>query len=211
MTAAANDPHCDRFFEIVHSQRACRQFTTEPVSDNEITTILRAATFAPSAENRQPWVFVVVRDAETRAAFGALILDLWSNFAREYTKGTTTPELFRDVDAGLGEGGIASAPALIVVGGDTTRSHPSQIKQSVFPAIQNLLLAASALGLGSCLTTITSSREKEVRTLVGFPGHIDPVALIPLGHPGRRLGPPRREPITDKAHRERYGSGWPAT
>lgn len=200
----------ESFFELLHTQRACRSFSDAAVGDTEIERILTAATFAPSTENRQPWVFVVVRDAQRRAAYGDLIKELWEQGAREYTRGSVSPALFRDVDAGLGEGGIAAAPVLIVVGGDTQRSHPSQIKQSVFPAIQNLLLAAHALGLGTCLTTITSVRADEVRRLADLPAHIEPVALIPVGVPARPLGPPRREAIATKTHAEQYGSEWPA-
>ena len=200
----------ERLFELFHTQRACRSFADAPVDDADIERILTAATFAPSAENRQPWVFVVVRDAQRRAAYGDLIKELWEQGAREYTRVSVSAALFRDVDAGLGEGGIAAAPVLIVVGGDTQRSHSSQIEQSVLPAIQNLLLAAHALGLGTCLTTIASLRAEEVRQLAGLPTHIEPVALIPVGVPARPLGRPRREPLATKTHSEHYGAGWPA-
>jgi nitroreductase len=94
------------------------------------------------------------------------------------------------------------------VGGDTRLVHKSQIKASVYAAIQNLLLAASALGIGSCLTTITTLKSDIVRDMVGFPPEVEPLALVPLGRPRRSLGPPRREPVSVKAHRERYGAGW---
>ena len=68
---------------------------------------------------------------------------------------------------------------------------------SIFPAVQNLLLAATALGLGSALTTITIGYRDELRDLLGLPDHVVPVAVVPIGHPARALGPPRRDPFAD--------------
>jgi nitroreductase len=196
------------FFDVVTRQRACRAFSDEPLDPLRLRAVLQAATFAPSAENRQPWVFVVVQQPAARAAIGELIRDIWETFGRDHTKESGDATLFRDVDRGLGHGGVASAPALIVVGGDTRLTDRSQIKASVYPAVQNMLLAAGALGLGTCLTTITSLRAERTRELVGFPAAIEPIALVPIGHPARPLGPPRREPIEAKAHNERFGRGW---
>ena len=200
----------EQLFEVISTQRACRQFSDQPVDDAAIEALLRAATFAPSSENTQPWVFVVIRDAHRRAAAGALIAAIWNRFGREYTRARADDGLFNDVDAGLGQGGVAGAPVLIVVGGDSNLSDRSQLKASVFPAIQNLLLAAGALGLGTCLTTIATLDTDGARELVGLPAHIDPLALIPVGYPRRPLGPPRRDSFATKTHRETYGSGWAA-
>ncbi len=79
---------------------------------------------------------------------------------------------------------------------------------SIFPAVQNLLLAATALGLGSALTTITTGYRAELQRLLDLPEHVRPVAVIPLGHPARPLGPPRREPFDAHTHRDRYGLRW---
>src|SRR5271154_4147034 len=88
------------FFEVVHRQRACRAFATDPVDDDLVERVLRAATFAPSAENRQPWVFVVVRHAERRAAIGDLNRRAWEGGARAHSEGRLTPSLLDDVDQG---------------------------------------------------------------------------------------------------------------
>ena len=96
----------------------------------------------------------------------------------------------------------------IVVAVDTTKVDPSTVGSSIWPAVQNLLVAATAHGLGSALTTIATILRDELRSLVGLPDHIDPVGVVPLGHPARTLGSSRREPVEDHAHREEYGSGW---
>jgi nitroreductase len=74
--------------------------------------------------------------------------------------------------------------------------------------VQNLLLGATALGLGSALTTLAMTRRDDVRWLLGLPEHVEPVALVPIGRPARALGAPRREPAADHAHRDRYGTRW---
>jgi nitroreductase len=195
------------FFSVVASQRACREFRPDPVSDDDIEEVLRAATYAPSAENRQPWVFVVVRDADARARIGELTRKAWREGARSHSVGRLSPGLLADVDRGA-EGGVSSAPVLVVVGGDTRLGLPVAMASSIFPATQNLMLAANAKGLGTALTTLTTAFAAELREVVDLPDAIMPMAVIPLGWPARPLGPPRRLPVTDKAHRDRYGTPW---
>jgi nitroreductase len=195
------------FFEVICRQRACRSFTDEPVDDDTIARVLESATFAPSAENRQPWVFVVVRDPARRAAIGELTRRAWRGGGRAHSEGRLSPGLLADVDAGA-EGGVASAPVLVVVGGDTTRSDRRVLDASVFPAIQNMLLAASALGLGSALTTLPLAFADELATVVGLPPEVPALAVVPLGRAARPLSPPKRRPLAEKAHRERFGTPW---
>jgi nitroreductase len=197
----------DDFFTVVERQRACRAFSTDPVDDNAIARVLSAATFAPSAENKQPWEFVVVRGEATRAAIGELSRRAWEAHGRSFSQGRLPPALLAEVDRGA-TGGVADAPVNIVVCADVQRGLEATIPSSIFPAVQNLLLAATALGLGSALTTITTGFRAEMQTILALPEHIRPVALVPLGHPARALGPPRRAPFTLRTHRERYGDTW---
>jgi nitroreductase len=194
-------------FDVVGRQRACREFTDTPVSDDELALLLEAATHAPSAENRQPWEFVVVRDPATRAAIGDLTRKAWEEHGRAFSESRLTPKLLADVDRGA-TGGIAAAPVHVVVCADTQRGLEVTIGSSIFPAVQNLLLAATAAGLGSALTTITTTYRAELSGLLDLPGHVVPVAVIPIGHPAQPLGRPRREPFAQHTHRERYGTNW---
>jgi nitroreductase len=195
------------FFEVVARQRAHRTFSTTPVSDDDIAKVLRAATFAPSAENKQPWEFVVVRDADSRQQIGELTARAWQEGGRAFSETRLTPRMLADVDQGA-RGGVAAAPVLVVVCADTERGLEVTVPSSIFPAVQNLLLAATALGLGSALTTITTSFRAELQELLGMPSAVWPVAIVPLGHPVRALGPPRREPFAAHTHRERYDEPW---
>jgi len=201
------EPRAGDFFEVARRQRACRSFRADPVDDEILARVLETATFAPSAENRQPWVFVVVRDPARRAAIGEVTRRAWESGARSHSEGRLSPALFADVDRGA-KGQLAAAPVLVVVGGDTRLVDRRVLEASVFPATQNLLLAAGALGLGSALTTLSLTFGDELAELVGFPFEVRPMAVVPLGWPARPLGRPRRAPLEEKVHRESYGETW---
>jgi nitroreductase len=195
------------FFDTVRSLRAHREFSDRPVPDDIVERVLEAATYAPSAENTQPWVFVVVRDPTVRSALGELTMKAWDGGAREYARSRLTPALFADVERGA-TGGVSAAPVLVVIGGDRTHCNDAVLDASIYPAVQNLLLAANALGLGSALTTLPTVLDGPLRELVALPDHVRAVAVVPLGWPARQLGRPRRAPVSEKAHRERYGNAW---
>jgi nitroreductase len=192
------------FFDMAARQRACREFRDDPVDEATVLRLLEVATRAPSAENTQPWVFVVVRDAQRRAAIGELTRRAWTHGARQFSEGRLSPGLLEDVEGGA-LGGIAAAPVLVVVAGDTRLAVEAVLGASIYPAVQNLLLGATALGLGSALTTLPTVAGSEFADLVGLPPEVKPLAVVPLGWPARRLGPSRRVPVADKAHAEVYG------
>jgi nitroreductase len=196
------------FFEVVETQRAARSFLPDDVDDETVARILTAATHAPSAENSQPFVFVVVRDAATRATIGDITARIWQGGARALEEDRLSPALLAEVDRGA-MGGIAAAPVLVVVCGDTRLTSPQAIDSSVFPAVQNLLLASHALGLGSTLTTLPVLGGDGLARMLGLPLEVVPVAVVPLGHLAKPLGPPRRRPLSEKAHRDRYGTPFP--
>lgn len=194
------------FFEVVRSQRAHRQLRPDPIPDALIERLLEAAIHAPSAENRQPWVFVVVREAGQRARIAALVQRLWERGARDLSRPRLAARLFADVDR-WATGGLAEAPAIIVVCGDTSLSHPEALGASVFPAVQNLLLAAQALGLGALLSTLPTV-GRELAELLDLPEQVRPMAAVPIGWPAETPRPPRRIPFRQKTFRERYGYPW---
>jgi nitroreductase len=197
----------DDFFAVVERQRAYRAFSDDPVDDETIGRVLSAATFAPSAENKQPWEFVVVRDDATRAALGDLSRRAWEERGRAFSESRLTPAMLADVDRGA-TGGVAHAPVNIVVCADVQRGLAATIPSSIFPAVQNLLLAATALGLGSALTTITTGYRTEMQAILGLPQAVWPIALVPVGYPAQSLGRPRRKPFSEHTHRELYGRPW---
>jgi nitroreductase len=196
------------FFELALNQRACRDFSADPVPDEDIERILEAATHAPSAENTQPWVFVVVRDEAIRSQLAELTQRVWNAGAREQAMARLDANLAADVDAGI-ERGLGGAPVLVVIAADTTSGvHPKAVASSIFPAVQNLLLAAAALGYGSALTTLTAAAGDDLRAIVELPAEITPMAVVPLGRPARALGPGRRRPVAESTHRDQFGRRW---
>ncbi len=155
--------------------------------------ILTAATHAPTAENSQPFVFIVVRDPAIRATIGDITARVWEGGARDMEIGRLSPAFLADVDQGA-MGGCAKAPVLIVVCGDTRLTFAESLDSSIFPAVQNLLLAAHALGLGSTLTTLPTLSGNDLSETLDLPPEVRPVAVIPIGHLPKKLGPPRRLP-----------------
>ncbi len=193
------------FFDVLRSQRACRSFLPEPVPEADIERILTAATWAPSAENLQPWEFVVVTDPDLRRRMGELTRRAWQGGARTYAAGRLSERFFADVEAGA-TGGIASAPVIVVVAAESSPVTGSALGSSIFPAVQNLLLAANALGYGSALTTLTIAFERQLQELLALPDRLAPMAVLPIGRPARPLGRPRRHPVEERTHRNRYRS-----
>ena len=108
-------------FDVVHAQRACRSFASTPLPDDVVARVLDAATFAPSAENRQPWVFVVVRDDAARARIHDLTARAWEGGGRDFAARRLEPDLMADVEHGIAGGGYRAAPVLVVVAADGTR------------------------------------------------------------------------------------------
>lgn len=187
--------------ELFRQQRAVRAFTDRPVDEETLRTVLQAAIHAPSGSNTQPWHFIVVRDVSVKQQLS----DAYE-------------EAFRDAYGGGAPAGAAgrqpmsAAPVLIVACVDTPPSgRPGfQTGASIYPACQNLMLAARALGLGSVLTTLHRQRRERVHEILGIPDGIDSAAIIPLGWPDRDYGPNRRRPLEEALMYDRWEERAPA-
>lgn len=185
------------FEQLVASQRAIRKFDGRDIDEAVIEAVLRAATRAPSARNIQPWRFIVVREAETKRRLGEIFDELGSQLY-----GAGAPERTP----------WAEVAVLIVVCAEnafgTGDSAATALGASIFPAVQNLLLAAHALGLGTVLTTRWKAREAELRPILGMPENVSIHAIVPMGWPETRPGRNRRRPVREVAFRERFGEPW---
>jgi nitroreductase len=198
-------------FEIITTTRSMRRLKPDPVPAELIRKILEAGVSAPSGGNMQRWRFIVVRDAKIKQAVGAYYKRAWDEVvAPRYGAGEpapgTTPERFkRMLDAAqyLADH-IHEAPVWIVMcleGAAPTRTAGS----SIYPAVQNMLLAARALGLGATLTTLYLNFEKEVEAALGLPADMHSYAILPIGYPMGRFGPVRRVPLTEVVYENRWG------
>jgi len=187
----------DELEAFLTRQRAVRRFTKEPVDDALIERVLAAATHAPSARNIQPWRFIVIREEDTKAALGEIFDELGQQM---YGQAAPDHTPWRDV------------PVLVAVCSEyafgRSESGLAALGASIYPAVQNLLLAAQAAGLGSVLTTRWKAKEEQVRPLLGLPETMTLHAILPLGWPDRRYGQNRRQPVTGLTSRERFGEPW---
>lgn len=196
---------------VIHAQRACRRFDPDTdVPDSDIEQILQAAVHAPSAENTQPWAFVVVREQKTRSLLADWWTETWNAGGGDFIRSSLEDKvLIADLEYGFSRGGFAAAPAVIAVCVDTERVAEIYAPSSIYPAVQNLLLAAADLGYGSCLTTgLTTFGVDRVRELLELPETLLPMAAVYLGAPARKPSPPRRRPVASVTFRERYGDRW---
>ena len=198
-------------FEIISTTRSMRRLKPDPVPPGLIRKILEAGVAAPSGGNMQRWRFLVVRDAKIKQTVGAYYKRAWDEVvspryrAGEPAPGTSRERFARMLDAAqyLADH-IHEAPVWIVPcmeGAAPTRTSGS----SIYPAVQNMLLAARALGLGATLTTLYLNFENEVEAAFGLPADVHSYALLPIGYPMGRFGPVRRVPLADVVFEDKWG------
>lgn len=200
--------------EGMATTRAIRRYTNDPVPDADLAAILWHATRAPSGSNRQPFRFMVLRDGpsaiEARALLGRSFREMWADKRTDdgYDAGS-------GVDASSPKARMArtmqhfvdhveTIPVIVLPCLVRYRDpHPSE-GASVYPACQNLLLAARALGYGGVMTTWHAAAEPELRSLLGIPPHVAIAATIALGRPAGRHGPVRRRPLRQLVFDDRW-------
>jgi nitroreductase len=198
-------------FEIMATTRSMRRLRPEPVPAALIRKILEAGVSAPSGGNMQRWRFLVVRDPKIKQTVGAYYKRAWDEVvspryrAGEPAPGTSRERFARMLNAAqyLADH-IHEAPVWIVPcleGASPTRTSGS----SIYPAVQNMLLAARALGLGATLTTLYLAFEKEAEAALGLPADMHSYAILPIGYPMGRFGPVRRVPLADVVYEDRWG------
>jgi nitroreductase len=188
-------------FDAIRTTRAMRRLDPDrPVSDEDLWTIIEAAVKAPSGGNRQVARWLVVTDRERRARIGELYGQSWNSVRGAYVaaQGADTPSaILASADhlaAHMGE-----APAIIIPCSST------QDPASIYPACQNLFLAARSLGLGTALTTVHRLKEAEVKAVLEIPDDVYTWAMIPVGYPLGRWGEAKRRPIEETTYWDRYG------
>jgi nitroreductase len=196
-------------FEAIATTRAMRRLdATKAVSDEDILTIVEAATKAATGGNSQPVRWLVVRDADKRRRLGEIYGECWRSVRGFYASAEQTPTTTRMLGSAdhLGEH-MGEAPVLIL---PCSKGEPGQAESSVFPGVQNLFLAARALGLGTTLTTVHRFREDEVREVLGIPADVNTWALIPVGYPTGKWGEGKRRPVREVTYWDTWKQPPPA-
>jgi nitroreductase len=209
-------------YEAMRTCRAVRRHRPDPIPEAVLRRVLEAATFAPSGGNAQPWRMVVVRDAAARRALRDLYEPLWDRYAEEYrgASGGLTGDAAARRDRMLAAADhlarhLDRSPVVVVFCFDPRRlaitdaelGRPSVVGGgSVYPAVQNLLLACRAEGLGAVLTTLLCQAEPAVRALLEIPEPWATAAFVPIGWPERRgHGAITRRPVERMAFGDRFG------
>jgi nitroreductase len=201
-------------FEIIRTTRSMRRLKPDAVPPVLIRQILEAGTCAPSGGNMQSWRFMVITDPAVKANVAQWYRRGWHEIVGpRYREGAPAPGSSRDrFDRMLAAAEhladhLQDAPAWIVpclVGGTHSRTSGS----SIYPAVQNMLLAARALGLGATLTTLYLLFEKDAEAALGLPPDAHSYAIVPIGYPLGNFGPVARVPLQDVVFGDKWGERW---
>lgn len=210
-------------YEALMTTRAMRRFSDEPVADEVIERCLAAAVQAPSGGNIQPYQFLVVTDADRRAALGDIYLRAWERYAPAVA--AVTPPFKDDGAAARHARNVKASDDLarafgrvpvivlvlmprisMVVSDDEGDMDVGPTYASVYPAVQNFVLACRAHGLGTVLTTVYRIHEDEVRAVCEIPDRFEVVAMLPVGHPTGRWGVAPRRPAPSLTSWETFGA-----
>jgi len=193
--------------EGIRTTRAIRRLLPDPVPAALIRKVCEAGTFAPSGGNRQPWKFIAVTEPERRAWVAERYRPIFERYiapAVERAKAPDFPEAGRRMQRAaihLAEH-LHEAPVHLFVAGWSRRGEPQL--QALMPAVQNVLLACRAVGLGASVTTLHRSFGEECDRWLGLPESCPTCALIPIGWPKGKYGRPPRRSIDDCLHFETY-------
>lgn len=203
--------------EAMRTQRAIRRLKTDPVDDALVLRLLDLAIRAPSGSNAQNWQFVVVRDAGVKRRLGRLNRMAWTLYgglSRRLARGDD--KMLRIIDAVEWQADHFEEIPVIVVACLRGQRLPFPVPMpamaqtsyygSIYPAVQNLLLAARSAGLGAALITLPLWSHFLARRALGLPWNVSPCAVVPMGWPRGRYGPTTRRPVGELVHLDRFGN-----
>ncbi len=204
-----NDPG---LFNTLYTSRALRRFKPDPVAEEVAFQLLDAAIRAPTGHNRQDWRFVLVTDRDAKRKMQEWSQRAWTMAFPQYQTQDAIDALPRTQRLSI-QGvkdlacSLADVPLIVVVCG--LRGKHSSPGGSHFPAIQNMLLAARALGLGGSIFNLPMVGGNGMYELLGIPESNEIYACVPIGYPTDRPGPLSRKPVKKVAYLERFGEQWP--
>jgi coenzyme F420-0:L-glutamate ligase / coenzyme F420-1:gamma-L-glutamate ligase len=197
----------DPLFVFLRSRRSIRRFRNEPVEDNLLARLIEAATWAPSAGNRQDWFFDVVTSPDVKRKLGKAVDRRWREIIRDNRDSGYIEEVERYA---AHFASFVSAPVAIIVsarrpdsfqchllGEDASATTGSACSAAM--AAQNLMLAAHALGLGTCCMTGAVAARTELAAILETDAKREIVCLIALGWPDEEPAPPQRRPVKEIA------------
>lgn len=198
----------DNVWEVMFTQRAIRYWQDRPVPRDLLEKVVAAGSKAPSGSNTQPWVFVVVDEDDKRRKIGAALRGMFEaaeplqNLIAEGEKSDDKTQRLMLKGARAFFTQLEKAPAMIIpclYGLSSPTQDVSSILagSSIYLAVQNMLLAARALGLGTVMTTVHMMLDSQLRGILSLPDDAHPVALIPIGYPDANFGPTTRKGLDE--------------
>ena len=195
--------------EAMFSQRSIRRFRPDPIPIDDLELILEAAVKAPNGGNRQPARFLILNDPEVIRQFGPLYREAWWAKRRDEGRPWTTREQIPPEERSTRAAAqladeIQDAPCIVLA--FTVQKGQAS---SVIPSVQNLMLAARALGIGSVPTTLHAQVMERVYALLGVPAEVEFHLCIPMGYPRGRFGPTQRRPTAETTYLNRWGDAPP--
>jgi nitroreductase len=202
-------------WEAMSTQRAIRYFKPDPIPDEVLWKVLEHASRAPNGQNRQGWAFVVAKDADVRKRIaGAVAQKIGQEpaFKERVESGSRSEDRSTRLMMAGGKhlaDHLDDAPVLVLpcaIGPYPRGIDRLMIGSSIYPAVQNLMLAARGAGLGTVITGFQGAIAGELREWMALPEEVIPVALIPMGYPDAKFGPVKRAPIESVTHWDRWGS-----
>jgi nitroreductase len=204
-------------FEIIATTRAMRRLRPDPVPDALIAKILEAGVCAPNGGNAQRWRFLVVKDRAIKQAVQVFYKRAFVEVVGpHYLAAETPPGMDRDrllrqrAAAEYLTDHFHEAPVWIVPCLEHGKATPKRSDgASIYPAVQNMLLAARALGLGATLTARHLLYEKETEAALGLPPGVHSYAILPIGYPMGRFGPVKRGALGEIVYQDRWGEAYP--
>jgi nitroreductase len=200
--------------EAMRTQRAIRRLRPDPVDDDLVLRLIELALKAPSGSNAQNWEFVMVKDGVVKAKLARLNRLAWNVYGgigRRMAERSNDDSMIRIIRSVKWQADhFEEIPVLVVacLRGIVPLWPPAvtaSVYGSIFPSVQNLLLAARAAGLGAALITLPLWSRFFARRALGLPWTITPCAVVPLGWPIGRYGPTRRRPVGEVVSLDRYG------
>jgi nitroreductase len=199
--------------EALETQRAIRRLKVDPVDDRLVLRLIELALRAPTGSNAQNWEYIIVRDPKVKKGLARLNRQAWGPYGRIGRWVTRRDPRRRKILSAVQwqADHFEEIPVIVVAcvkGLYVPFVHISATTYfgSIFPSVQNLLLAARAVGLGAALTTIPLWNLFAVRRVLGLPWNITPCAVIPLGWPLGRYGPTTRKPVREVVSFDRFGN-----
>jgi len=194
-------------WEVMFTQRAIRYWVEEPVSRELIERVIEAASKAPSGSNHQPWMFVVADRDPVKTSLAEALRDYYEEgplktLVESSQKTEDSSQRLMMSGAENFFTNLRTAPAIIIpclykLSSPTSEMNTLLAGSSIYLAVQNMLLAARALGLGTLMTTSHSLIEDVIRDVCKIPDDAQPAALIPIGFPAVKFGPTKRKPVRD--------------